>query len=74
MRKFDKGELFCKKCGIHDTFFVGGGSHIADSCPQCGGSECIMYEHLSFLKKSKARDLFGVMWRKKFNLGPDAKI
>lgn len=74
MRKFNKGELFCKKCFIHDTFFKEHGSHIADSCPKCGGSECIMYEHMSFLQKSKARDLFVVMWREKFNLAPDAEI
>jgi len=74
MRKFDKGELFCKKCGIHDTFFEGYGGRAADRCPECGGSECILYEHMSFLQKSKARDKFAVMWRKKFDLEPDAEI
>jgi hypothetical protein len=74
MRKFDKGELYCKKCGIHDSFFGNGGSWAPDSCPECGGTECITYENMSHLQKSKARDLFFKMWRKKFNLAPDAEI
>jgi Zn finger protein HypA/HybF involved in hydrogenase expression len=74
MIKFNKNDLFCKKCFIHNTFFKGHGSRIADNCPKCGSSEYIMYENLSFLQKSKARDLFAVMWREKFNLVPDVEI
>jgi len=58
MKKFDKEELFCKKCLIHDKFFKN------DSCPECDSSVCILYGNLSFLQKSKARDLFRTMSEK----------
>ena len=68
MKKFNKDELFCKKCVVHDAFFKGGGSYISDNCPECGGIECIMYENLSFLQKSKARDKFDRMWKIKWDI------
>jgi hypothetical protein len=58
MKKFNEDELFCKECLTHDIFFKGGGSHATSSCPECGGTECILYEHMSSLKRSKARDKF----------------
>ena len=64
MRKFNNDELFCKKCFTHDTFFKNGGSHVSDSCPECGGTECVMYKNLSSLRRSKTRDKFKVMWEK----------
>jgi len=68
MKKFNKDELFCRKCSVHDTFFEGGGATSPNSCPECGGTDCIMYENLSSLHRSKARDKFDIMWKKKFNL------
>lgn len=68
MKAFNKHEFFCKKCIIHDTFFVGGASWAPDGCPECGGTECKMYMNLSFLQKAKAREKFDKMWKKKFNL------
>ncbi len=63
MRKFNKYEFFCIKCMIHDTFFVGGGSWSPDCCPECRGCECIAWEHMSFIQKRKAQDLFEKMWQ-----------
>jgi hypothetical protein len=68
MKKFNKNELFCKKCFTHDTFFIGGGATAPDSCPGCGGTTCIPYMNLSFLQKSKTRDKFDIMWKEKWNL------
>ena len=62
MRKFNADELFCKKCYTHNTFFKGEGTA---SCPECGGTDCIMYKNLSFLRKSKVRDKFYKMQEKK---------
>lgn len=67
MKKFNNDELFCKSCFIHDTFFTDGGSHTPDSCPACGGTECIMYANLTHLQRSKTRDKFKVMWEAKQN-------
>ncbi len=63
MRKFDKNELFCKKCVIHDTFFVGGGSWSTDVCPKCGGYGVSLYKKLSFTQRVKAKKLFDRMWQ-----------
>lgn len=68
MREFNKHEFFCKKCIIHDTFFKGYGSWIADNCPKCGGTECTMYMNLSSIQKIKARKKFDIMWKIKWNL------
>jgi len=61
MRKFNKDELFCKTCFTHDKFFTGGGATAPNRCPQCNGTDCVLYENLSFLQKSKARDKFIAM-------------
>ena len=65
MKGFNKFERFCPKCIIHDTFFEGGGSWISDSCPKCGGTECIMYQNLTLVQKFKARKKFDIMVRKR---------
>lgn len=61
-----EGEFVCKKCLVHDYFFVGGGSWAPDACPKCGGTECVLYEELSPLKKAKVQRLFRKHWNKKF--------
>ncbi len=61
----DSGDVFCTKCLIHDTFFKGGGSWIPDRCPKCGGTECRMWQSLSFFEKKSARKLFDKMWEEK---------
>ena len=53
MKRFNKDELFCIKCLIHDTFFVGGGSWVSNNCPKCGGTDCILYEDLTWVQKIK---------------------
>jgi len=58
MKKFDKDELFCSKCLIHDAFFKD------NNCPECDSAMCISYGNLSHLQKSKARDLFRTMSEK----------
>ena len=63
MRKFDKNEFFCKKCMIHDTFFVGGGSWAPECCPKCKGTDCTAYRNLSFMQRIKAKKLFDEMWQ-----------
>lgn len=62
----NKNELFCSKCLIHDTFFIGGGSWSPSNCPKCKGTDCIIYENLSFIKKLKTNHLFDKMWLKKY--------
>lgn len=57
-----KGRRLCKKCLIDDGFFRGGGSWAPDCCPKCGGTECIIYERLSIIKKSKARSINDKLW------------
>lgn len=64
----NKDELFCLKCLIHDTFFVGGGSWAPNCCPKCRGTDCIRYENLTPIQKIKAKKLFNIMWKKKWNL------
>ena len=68
MKEFNKHEFFCKKCIIHDTFFVGGGSWTVDNCPKCKGTECIMHMNLSSMQKIKARKKFDIMWKEKWNI------
>jgi len=68
MKKFNRDELFCKKCFTHDTFFTGGGATSPDSCPECGGTDCIFYGDLTFLQKSKTRDKFNRMWKEKHSI------
>ena len=60
----NKDELFCPKCLMHDTFFVGGGSWTPDNCPKCKGTDCIMYGNLTTIEKIKADYLFYKMWKK----------
>jgi len=60
--------LLCKKCLIADSFFVNGGSWAPDNCPECGGTECVWFENLSFVQQAKARVLFEKMWKEKWNL------
>jgi hypothetical protein len=55
MRNFEKNELFCKNCFVHDTFFVDG------SCPACNGTEQVVYGALTHLRRSKVRDKFKAM-------------
>jgi len=55
MKKFNKDELFCSKCLIHDAFFKGGGSWASNGCPKCGGTDCTMYQNLAFIQKIKVR-------------------
>ena len=61
-----KGRLLCKKCLIDDHFFRGGGSWAPDSCPKCGGTDCVMWEDLSFIKQMKALSLKNKMWKEKW--------
>ena len=61
MRKFNKDELFCRKCFTHDTFFTGGGATASNNCPECSGTDCVLYENLTSLQRSKARDKFVFM-------------
>lgn len=68
MSKFNKDELFCSKCLIHDTFFKGGGSWASSSCPECGGTACTLYQSLTFVQKVKARKKFDIMWKIKWNI------
>ncbi len=60
--------LYCKKCLIADSFFIGGGSWSSDYCPKCGGTECVWFENLPFYKKIIARKRFNKMWKEKWNL------
>lgn len=55
MKKFEEEEVFCRKCFIHNDFFKAG------RCPECDGDDCILYEGLSSLQRSKARDKFYTM-------------
>ncbi len=59
--KFNKNELFCKKCLVHDHFFRSG-------CLNCGSMECITYEHLSSRNQVKAGVLFDKMWKEQWNI------
>jgi len=65
MRKFHDEEMFCKKCGLHDTFWSSGGSWGIDSCPICGSQETILYKNMSILQRAKARKLFYEWWAEK---------
>lgn len=56
----NKDELFCSKCLIHDTFFVGGGSWPIYDCSKCKGIDCI-YKNLTIIEKIKANSLFNKM-------------
>lgn len=60
--RFNSDALFCKKCLIHDHFFRGGGSWAPDSCPKCGGTECITWNKVSIFKRNKVAKLFSKMW------------
>ena len=66
MRKFHKDEMFCSKCLIHDTFFIGGGSWAPSTCPKCDGIDCILYKNLTLMQKFKARKKFDIMWNTKW--------
>ena len=59
------GRHLCKKCLVDDGFFSGGGSWAPDSCPKCGGTECVMYENLPPRKQKKARKLKAKMWQER---------
>jgi hypothetical protein len=68
MANFTKDELFCKKCLIHDHFFVGGGSWSSDLCSECGGFDCVSYKNLTIEEKYIAREKFDKMWKKQWRL------
>ncbi len=58
MRKFNDNEIFCKSCLVHDTF-------LGDVCPECKGTERILYGNLSSLFRAKAREKFARMQEEK---------
>lgn len=66
INKFYKDELFCSKCLIHDTFFIGGGGWASDNCPKCGRTACTLYKNLTLMQKSKAEEKFDIMWNAKW--------
>lgn len=57
-------EMVCTKCLIRDGFFVGGGSHAPDLCPNCNGYETTLVKNLSILNRIKANKLHKHMWQK----------
>ena len=61
---FNKDELFCKECYLHDMFFRGGGSWAPDSCPICKGTATIMFEDMDLLQRIRAVKLFNE-WKNK---------
>jgi len=68
-----RGLLVCTKCLIADYHFVGGGSWISDSCPQCGGTDCRRYENLTYEEKLKATEIWERMWREKHSIKEDGE-
>lgn len=53
--------LLCKKCLIDDGFFRGGGSWAPDSCPNCGGTDCVWFDNLNWSRKQKALKIYEEM-------------
>lgn len=69
MKKLKSHELFCAVCFIHDSFFINDGNYLSTECPNCGCvGRCIRYEDLTIMQKIKAKKLFKVMWKEKFNV------
>ena len=66
MPKFNKNEMFCATCLMHETFFTGGGSWSPDSCPICKdvNADVIFYRKLTIEQKQIARKKFDEMWKK----------
>jgi len=70
MHKFKDGDMFCKKCFLHDTFWSGGNSWGIDYCPNCKQREgiifyeTILWKDMSFLQKQLAIKLFDKWWQK----------
>jgi len=64
-KDFHDNEMFCIKCGLHDTFWSGGNSWGIDSCPICGSQETILWKNMSAAQKRISRRLFEKWWLEK---------
>lgn len=62
--------LFCKKCYLHDYWFVGGGSWAPDGCPICGGTACVEFKDIPNKEKNKAIDEHLRRWKEKYGCYP----
>jgi hypothetical protein len=69
MKKFEPHELFCAVCFMHDSFFIKDGGWLPTRCPCCGDvGRCIRYEDLTIMQKIKAKKLFKLTWKEKFDV------
>jgi hypothetical protein len=62
--KFNDNDMFCVKCGVHDTFWTGGHSWGIDHCPVCGGMETILWKNMTDAQQHNAYKIFSIWWQK----------
>jgi hypothetical protein len=63
--KLADNQLVCSTCLIPDGFFVNGGSHAPDNCPNCKGSVCTLYKNLSIVNKARARKIRAKLFKER---------